>query len=227
MARRSLSRKVETVTGCRPTSSGFTRTSCRGVASLMFTGSGRPRSKRGSMCTSCSRSGSSGFNLGVTLTGAAILLAAALITVFFTNFVMPAGPDGLVIVAGFMASIFVFGALAMRRSRIKAQFYIAIGLGVAGLITLLIVAVFIVNGLDGPAGIERALTMAGLFLVLPLVAFFWGVMIALTPDGRKLYDEIEGFRRFIAVADAGRHAIDNAPDPTQDSLDRLVPYAVA
>jgi hypothetical protein len=167
------------------------------------------------------------FNLGVTLTGAAILVAAALTTVFFTNFAMPAGPDGLVIVAGFMASLFVFGALALRRSRIKAQFYMAIGLGTAGLITLLVVAVFIVNGLDGPAGLERALTMAGLFLVLPLIAFFWGVMIALTPDGRRLYDEIEGFRRFIAVADAGRHAIDNAPDPTQDSLDRLVPYAVA
>lgn len=167
------------------------------------------------------------FNLRVTLTGAAILAAAALLTVLFINFVMPAGADGAMLVAGFMASLFVFGALALGRSRIRSQFYIAIGLGAAGIFTLLIVAILIVNGFNGPAGLERALTMAGLFLVLPMVAFFWGVMMALTPEGRRLYDEVEGFRMFIAVADAGRHAIDNAPDPTQDSLDRLVPYAVA
>jgi hypothetical protein len=167
------------------------------------------------------------FNVGVTLIGAAILAAAALLTVFFINVTMPAGADGAMLIAGFMASLFVFGALALRRSRIKSQFYIAIGLGVAGLVTLLIVAIFIVNGLNGPAGLERALTMAGLFLVLPMIAFFWGVMMALTPEGRRLYDEVEGFRMFIAVADGGRHAIENAPDATEDSLDRLVPYAVA
>ena len=69
--------------------------------------------------------------------------------------------------------------------------------------------------------------MTGLFLTLPVISFAWGAMMALTPEGRRLYDEVEGFRMFIKVADAGRHAIDNAPDPTEDSLDRLMPYAIA
>jgi hypothetical protein len=167
------------------------------------------------------------FNIGVTLTGAAILAIAALLTVLFINVVLPPAGDALMIVAGFMASLFVFGALALRRSRIKAQFYIGLGLGLAGLLIFAVVVIILLAALDQPAGVERSLTMAGLFLVLPLIAFFWGVMMALTPDGRRLYDEVEGFRMFIAVADAGRHAIENAPDPTQDSLDRLVPYAVA
>lgn len=167
------------------------------------------------------------FNLGVTLTGAAVLAIAALLTLLFINFVLPPAGDALMVVAGFMASIFIFGALALRRSRIKAQFYIGLGLGLAGLLIFAVVVIILLGALEQPAGVERSLTMAGLFLVLPLIAAFWGLMMALTPEGRRLYDEVEGFRMFIAVADAGRQAIENAPDPTQDSLDRLVPYAVA
>lgn len=167
------------------------------------------------------------FNLGITLSGAAILVMAALVTVVLVNWTMPAGNDGALIMAGLVASLLVFAALAMRRSRIRMQRMIALGLGLSGLLVIIIVIVLIVTALDRPAGIERALVMLGLFLTLPVISFAWGAMMALTPEGRRLYDETEGFRMFIKVADAGRHAIDSAPDPTEDSLDRLVPYAIA
>jgi len=168
-----------------------------------------------------------GFNLGITLSGAAILIMAALVTIVLVNWTLPAGNDGAVIMAGLVASLLVFAALAMRRSRVRMQRMIALGLGLSGLLIIAIVIVLIVSALDRPAGLERALVMTGLFLTLPVISFAWGAMMALTADGRRLYDEVEGFRMFIKGADAGRHAIDTAPDPTEDSLDRLVPYAIA
>ena len=167
------------------------------------------------------------FNLGITLSGAVILIAAALVTVVLVNWTLPAGNDGALIMAGLVASLLVFAALAMRRSRVRMQRMIALGLGLSGFFIILVVIVLIVSALDRPAGLERALVMTGLFLTLPVISFAWGAMMALTPEGRRLYDEVEGFRMFIKVADAGRHAIDNAPDPTEDSLDRLMPYAIA
>jgi hypothetical protein len=167
------------------------------------------------------------FNLGITLRGAAILIVMALITVLLVNFTLPAGNDGAIIAAGGVASLLVFAALSLRRSRIRSHRLLALGLGAAGVFIFLVVIVMVIAAIDEPAGIARAATLAGLFFVFPLIAWAWGVMIALTPEGRTLTDQIKGFRMFIAVADAGRHAIDNAPDPTQDRLDALMPYAIA
>lgn len=167
------------------------------------------------------------YNLRITLTGAAILAGATLLTVLLVNWLMPPGNEGALIGAGFVASILVFSALSLRRSRIRSQRLVALGLGAAGFFILLVVMVVVLIAIGGYAGPARATVLAGLFLTTPLVAWAWGVLMALTPAGRQLADAVEGFRTFIAVADAGRHAIENAPDPTQDRLDALMPYAIA
>lgn len=162
-------------------------------------------------------------NLGITLSGAALLLMAALATVVLVNWTLPAGNDGSLIFAGLGASLLVFVALALPRRRGGLWFYLALGLGLSGLLVLVIVLVITLTSLDKPAGIERALVLLGLFSTLPVIALAWGAMSALTPEGRRLHDETEGFRQFMRGLDAGQET-----NPASDTHpERLLPYALA
>jgi uncharacterized membrane protein YgcG len=74
---------------------------------------------------------------------------------------------------------------------------------------------------------------AGLLpLVLPLIlfplaasAFNW--MKAHTIRGRKLTDQIEGFRQYLGVAEEARLEALNPPNKTQELFERFLPYAIA
>lgn len=79
---------------------------------------------------------------------------------------------------------------------------------------------------------------SGVLLLLPIGAAMLAVVIAFavlvrapTPAGRKLLDEIEGFRRYLGVAERDELATMQGPDapPTLDAqrYERLLPYAVA
>jgi hypothetical protein len=69
-------------------------------------------------------------------------------------------------------------------------------------------------------------------LLLPLIlfplagsAFNW--MKAHTVRGRKVVDQIEGFRQYLGVAEEARLEALNPPDKTQELFERFLPYAVA
>ena len=87
-------------------------------------------------------------------------------------------------------------------------------------------------------GASMLLLGAGFLLVLPvamamlLVVIAFGTVVkAPTPEGRRLLDAIEGFRRYLGVAERDELAAMQGPDapPALDAgrYERLLPYAVA
>ena len=79
---------------------------------------------------------------------------------------------------------------------------------------------------DAPSWLQAA--PVGLPLILfPLAvsAFFW--MKAHTVAGRKVTDQIEGFRQYLGVAEEARLDALNPPDKTPELFERFLPYAVA
>jgi uncharacterized membrane protein YgcG len=87
-------------------------------------------------------------------------------------------------------------------------------------------------------GIGVAWLGSGVLLVLPVavamlatVIVFGVVIKAPTPEGRKLLDAIEGFRRYLGVAErdelAGMQGPDGPPMLDAERYERLLPYAVA
>ncbi|RJF80740.1 DUF2207 domain-containing protein [Oleomonas cavernae] len=86
-----------------------------------------------------------------------------------------------------------------------------------------------VNLIDGVDQVPWA-TLALIFAAFGLIAlFFLGrfLLFAPTIEGRKLMDEIEGFRLYLSVAEADRLNMAGAPDFTTDLFERFLPYAVA
>ena len=84
------------------------------------------------------------------------------------------------------------------------------------------------------------------FVVIGILAFMisaWAVLLliaiavangigmhelkALTPDGRKLFDQIEGFKQFLTEVDSDRLQRLNPPEKTPQLFERCFPYALA
>ena len=93
------------------------------------------------------------------------------------------------------------------------------------------VTMFALGGAGVMAGAARSLTeiAPGLlpFILLPLGAraFIW--LRAHTPEGRKITDQIEGFRQYLSVAEESRLEYLNPPQQTQELFERFLPSAVA
>jgi len=68
-------------------------------------------------------------------------------------------------------------------------------------------------------------------LILIAVAVANGIGIAalkaLTPEGRKLLDQIEGFRQFLTEVDSDRLQRMNPPEKTPQLFEKCLPYALA
>lgn len=56
---------------------------------------------------------------------------------------------------------------------------------------------------------------------------FWFLLKAPTVEGRKLMDEIEGFKLFLSVAEKDRLNFLNPPDKTPELFEKYLPYALA
>ncbi len=67
---------------------------------------------------------------------------------------------------------------------------------------------------------------AVVLLVLSNVLFAW-LLKARTPPGRKVMDEIQGFRLYLSIAEADRLNRLNPPDRTPELFERFLPYALA
>ena len=65
------------------------------------------------------------------------------------------------------------------------------------------------------------------FILFPLAASAFSWMKAHTVQGRKIVDQIEGFRQYLGVAEEARLDALNPPDKTPELFERFLPYAVA
>ena len=105
-------------------------------------------------------------------------------------------------------------------------------LGSAGIAALIAVASIALALLIGKAiGSGPALVIAVAVLMLVVLVVFTLLVKAYTEEGRKLLDAIEGFRRYLGVAERDELAAMPGPDapPVLDAkrYEHLLPYAVA
>ena len=71
------------------------------------------------------------------------------------------------------------------------------------------------------------LAMLTPILVAPLIAMSFYLMKAPTVQGRKVMDEIEGFKQYLGVAEEDRLNYLHPPEKTPELFERYLPYAVA
>jgi uncharacterized membrane protein len=64
-----------------------------------------------------------------------------------------------------------------------------------------------------------------LFFIVNAVFLF--LLIAPTVEGRKIMDEIEGFKWFLSVTEKDRMNFHNPPEKTPELFEKFLPYAVA
>lgn len=65
------------------------------------------------------------------------------------------------------------------------------------------------------------------FMLLILTLVFYNLMQAPTIEGRKIMDEIEGFKRYLSVTEKNPLNMAHEPDMTPAIFERLLPYAIA
>jgi uncharacterized membrane protein len=66
-----------------------------------------------------------------------------------------------------------------------------------------------------------------LFVLILINIIFHHVLKAHTPTGRKVMDQIEGFKLFLSVTESDRYAKLNPPEKTPALFEKYLPYAMA
>jgi uncharacterized membrane protein YgcG len=162
----------------------------------------------------------------------ALLSAAGLVA---SGLLIPGKEGETVLFAGIFAAVW-WGVLlavaysALTRSR-SSGFLSVVGL----VFRLLFLVPFALAGLAVPLAAITAsgtnpamlafLAMAVVLGVVNLV--FYRLLPAPTVDGRKLLDQIEGFRMYLATAEEKRLDALHPPDKTPELFERYLPYAMA
>jgi uncharacterized membrane protein YgcG len=72
-----------------------------------------------------------------------------------------------------------------------------------------------------------ALAVLTPILVAPLVGLAYYLLKAPTAEGRKVMDQIEGFKQYLGVAEEDRLNYLHPPEKTPELFERFLPYAVA
>ena len=89
---------------------------------------------------------------------------------------------------------------------------------------------FVVGWFVGAGMMVQFAGLATVVLLVALVgtnALFYHLMKAPTARGRKLLDEVDGFREYLSVAEAGELQLRNPPEKTPELFERYLPYAIA
>lgn len=93
--------------------------------------------------------------------------------------------------------------------------FLSLGIG-------LVLFVFLVSGILGTG---MAFLFGGIILLLNIL--FFRLLKAPTFTGRKILDQIEGFRMFLSVAEKDRLNMLNPPEKTPELFEKYLPYALA
>lgn len=112
--------------------------------------------------------------------------------------------------------VFAFAAFALTWDKLRPFVFSGIGLFFFYSLKNLNQSVF-----SMPAMISLSLVVAIIF------AIFYFLLRAPTPFGRKILDEIAGFRLYLATAEQHRLDILHPPEKTPELFERLLPFAIA
>ncbi len=99
------------------------------------------------------------------------------------------------------------------------------GSAAAGLLFLvpMIAGIFIFQ----PEGFPLILAIVAVVASGIAIAVFFRLMMAPTPAGQKLRDQVDGFRMFLGTAEQQRWAVLNPPKMTPEFFEKNLPYALA
>lgn len=105
---------------------------------------------------------------------------------------------------------------------------------IGSMLRLLFAIPFVIAGVGGPALLALgtgspllyALIAAAVLLAIMNFAFFY-LLRAPTLAGRKLLDQIEGFRLYMTTAEEERLKVLHPPEKTPELFERYLPYALA
>lgn len=127
----------------------------------------------------------------------------------------------------FWLSIWTLGTSALVSSALSALFsgQVLAGLGL-GLFSL----PFVAGWCLGAFMLSQVTTLwaVGTFILgSGLNLLFYHLLKKPTLEGRAILDEIEGFRHYLAVAEADRLDLENPPERTPELFEKFLPYAVA
>jgi len=117
-------------------------------------------------------------------------------------------------------------AILIRTGRRRDSFgvmFIAVGLLIIAA-SVLCGLVFIVAGFRGPIDF---LPDIAAYIMGPLAILGFGWLQAPTVAGRGILDRIEGFRRYLGVAEEDRLNALTPPEETPELFERFLPYAIA
>lgn len=153
-----------------------------------------------------------------------LLMAAAVALSVFVAY----GPDlgGLTLFANAFAGI---GAMVM------TAFLLGWLTGQTGFILFIIGFLFsgafavagVVVAVAGAHNIGQAVVLLTPSIAAPLVVIFFYLLRAPTVTGRKVMDEIEGFKQYLGVAEEDRLNYLHPPEKTPQLFEKYLPYAVA
>jgi uncharacterized membrane protein YgcG len=173
-------------------------------------------------------------HLGWSIGGVVLSLAVIALTLLsiwaargwdvFTDF----ATDTLLAVIG--AALLAYVVMWAYRRLIKGRFLSLLFHSIQALFGLVLAGGFLATAADVTGDVTSAIQAAPVampLILFPLAAsaFYW--MKAHTIAGRKIVDQIEGFRQYLGVAEEARLEALNPPDKTPELFERLLPYAVA
>ena len=159
-------------------------------------------------------------NIGYWLVGLAISIVGLLALALQAEEIIVALFLTVWLFAWTMATVFM--ALAVRTAFRQT---IRKGIGsVAGLIGLLFGEALGLTFYSIVAGVPSAVLLV---TVVAIGAIFFELLKAPTLLGRRIMDEIEGFRMYLSVAEQPRLAMLNPPERTPELFERYLPYALA
>jgi uncharacterized membrane protein YgcG len=96
-----------------------------------------------------------------------------------------------------------------------------------GAIFIIFIAFNASDALDAVQNTVEVIPVILPLILFPLAGSAFNWMKAHTREGRKIVDQIEGFRQYLGVAEEARLEALNPPNKTQELFERFLPYAIA
>lgn len=174
-------------------------------------------------------------NIGIVLKGALLAICAGIAGYALAPNVEPVKTTvALAVAFSFLGALLTPVGLLSRARTETAQKWVMRGVTFIGLASLAFVLVFCIAAPLTQAiqtGNElhwiEALTSAGILALMLLVPVFAVLLHAPTGEGRKLFDEIDGFRLYLDVAESNTHDLRGAPNFTFDVQEKYLAHAIA
>ncbi len=171
-------------------------------------------------------------NIGWFAGGALISAVGLMLSGFF----LPGGVGAALSFAGIFAAVWWGVVLTIGYSVIQGLWNVrGIGEFFGRFLSLLFLVPFVLIGVIVPVAMFKGNQVSSAMLVFLVLAailglvnivFYW-LMPAPTPVGRKILDQIEGFRRYMTAAEEKRLDVLNPPEKTPELFEKYLPYAMA